>query len=213
VDYLYFGEVFPNVRVRATWEDWLNPDAYEAYTCLVTDALDGEDPLLRDELGNVRYEWRRAAKPVNGAAEKRLIDRKLLAIDQARFLPRDIQTNEPVIMHRGGVRWNAYRNCWIMIATQVGGTSHLGEVWYAEAPQPTGPWRRTVKIVTHDQYSFYNPVHHAFFDQDGGRLIYFEGTYTQTFSGNSTATPRYDYNQIMYRLDLSQRRLTGVLRQ
>ena len=45
------------------------------------------------------------------------------------------------------------------------------------------------------------------FDQDGGRLIYFEGTYTHTFSGNDNATPRYDYNQIMYRLDLADPRL------
>jgi hypothetical protein len=38
-------------------------------------------------------------------------------------------------------------------------------------------------------------------------VIYFEGTYTQTFSGNPEATPRYDYNQIMYRLDLDDPRL------
>ncbi len=44
----------------------------------------------------------------------------------------------------------------------------------------------------------------------GGRLIYFEGTYTQTFSGNPVATPRYDYNQIMYRLDLADPRLEAV---
>ncbi len=56
-----------------------------------------------------------------------------------------------------------------MIAVQQGGSSLLGEVWYAEAPQPTGPWRRAKKIVTHDRYSFYNPVQHPFFDQDGGR--------------------------------------------
>jgi len=57
--------------------------------------------------------------------------------------------------------------------------------------------------VTHNHYSFYNPVQDAFFDQDGGRIIYFEGTYTGTFSRNEDFTPRYDYNQIMYRLDLS----------
>ena len=45
------------------------------------------------------------------------------------------------------------------------------------------------------------------FDKDGGRVIYFEGTYTHTFSGNPEPTPRYDYNQIMYRLDLADPRL------
>jgi hypothetical protein len=54
----------------------------------------------------------------------------------------------------------------------------------------------------------YNPKQHPYFDQDGGRTIYFEGTYTQAFSGSEeTATPRYDYNQIMYRLDLGDPRL------
>jgi hypothetical protein len=64
-----------------------------------------------------------------------------------------------------------------------------------------------VKVVTHDKYSFYNPKHHPMFDQNDGRTIYFEGTYTHSFSGNPEQTPRYDYNQIMYRLDLSDARL------
>ena len=34
-----------------------------------------------------------------------------------------------------------------------------------------------------------------------------EGTYTNTFSGNPCQTPRYEYNQIMYRVDLSDERL------
>jgi hypothetical protein len=65
-----------------------------------------------------------------------------------------------------------------------------------------------VKVASHEKYSFYNPKQHPMFDQDGGRRIYFEGTYTHTFSsGPETATPRYDYNQLMYRLDLSDPRL------
>jgi hypothetical protein len=58
-----------------------------------------------------------------------------------------------------------------------------------------------VKIVTHDKQSFYNPCHHVFFDADGGRTIYFEGTYTNSFT-SAPATPRYEYNQILYRLNL-----------
>lgn len=45
------------------------------------------------------------------------------------------------------------------------------------------------------------------FDQEGGRIIDFEGTYTATFSGNKDPTPRYDYNQVMYQLDLTDKRL------
>jgi hypothetical protein len=88
----------------------------------------------------------------------------------------------------------------------------LGEVSYAEADAPTGPWTTARKIVTHDKYSFYNPKQHPYFDQEGGRIIYFEGTYTKTFSGNEQGTPRYDYNQIMYRLDLSDPRLAAAQR-
>jgi hypothetical protein len=49
----------------------------------------------------------------------------------------------------------------------------------------------------------------VFFDQNDGRTIYFEGTYCNTFT-TSPATPRYNYNQLMYRLDLGQKRLTEI---
>ncbi|HEY3281595.1 MAG TPA: hypothetical protein VGN26_04925, partial [Armatimonadota bacterium] len=73
---------------------------------------------------------------------------------------------------------------------------------------PVGPWVYARKVVTHNKYSFYNPKQHPEFDEEGGRRIYFEGTYTFTFSGSEeAATPRYDYNQMMYRLDLADPRL------
>lgn len=46
--------------------------------------------------------------------------------------------------------------------------------------------------------------------QQGGRFVYFEGTYTNTFTSNREKTPRYDYNQIMYRLDLADNRLKAI---
>ena len=61
--------------------------------------------------------------------------------------------------------------------------------------------------MKYDHYSMYNVAHHPFFDQDNGRLIYFEGTYTREFSDAPAATPRYNYNQLMYRLDLADPRL------
>src|SRR6185436_14141225 len=115
---------------------------------------------------------------------------------------QDIDTGKPVLTGSGSVCWNAYRKRWVMIAVQTFGSSMLGEVWYAEADTPLGPWVYARKVVTHEKYSFYNPKQHPFFTNDGGRVLFFEGTYTHTFSGNSDATPRYDYNQVMYRLDL-----------
>jgi hypothetical protein len=95
-----------------------------------------------------------------------------------------------------------------MIAGQLDGkSSFLGEVWYSEAKQPTGPFATAVKIVTHDKQSFYNVCHHDFLDRDGGRFLHLEGTYTHDFSGNPERTPRYNYNQVLYRLDLADPRL------
>jgi hypothetical protein len=88
-----------------------------------------------------------------------------------------------------------------------GGPSFLGECWYAEADRPEGPWAYAVKVVTHDKQDFYNPKQHPMFDADGGRTIYFEGTYTNSFSGNPHKTPRYEYNQMMYKLDLADERV------
>jgi hypothetical protein len=124
---------------------------------------------------------------------------------------KDVETGKSVKPHGGAVRWNEHLQKWIAVFVEAGGSSsYLGEVWFAAAPDPTGPWVKARKIVTHDKYSFYNPALHGFFDQAGGRYVYFEGTYTHTFSGNPDRTPRYDYNQVMYRLDLDDERLSNV---
>jgi len=102
------------------------------------------------------------------------------------------------------VAWNGYRQKWVMIAVQIGGTSMLGEVWYSEADRPEGPWPWARKVATHNDYSFYNPRQPPYDEEAGGRVIYFEGTYTDTFSGAKFPTPRYNYNQVMYRLDLAE---------
>jgi hypothetical protein len=83
-------------------------------------------------------------------------------------------------------------------------------VWYTEADQPTGPWGRAVKILSHDNYTFYNPRLHLEFTPEGKSSLYFEGTYTVLFSKNNAPTPKYDYNQILYRLDLDDPALDAV---
>ena len=91
---------------------------------------------------------------------------------------------------------------------QAGGKpSALGELWYAEAKSPFGPWGRAVKVLSHENYTFYNPRLHPELTPEGSPILLFEGTYTHSFSGTEHRTPRYDYNQIMYRLDLDDERL------
>ena len=209
-DWWLFGEVVLNARIPARFEALTNAASYEAWTCL-SPAADGAKATVRRRAdGRPDFAWTTNAPPLTPAGEARLRQAGQITAAEAQFQPTDAATGQPVELHRSSVRWNAHRQRWVMIACQRGGTSYLGEIWYLEAPAPTGPWRRAVKIVTHANYSFYNPVQHAFFDQDGGRLIYFEGTYTSTFANHPEPTPRYDYNQILYRLDLHDPRLAGA---
>lgn len=209
--YICFANPFPFVRVPARAESFLDPAQYEAYTCLTTGDDPMQAPIDRDSAGRARYAWRRGGKPLDAETHNKLIKSGRLTPEEAAVDVRDAQTGKSILLHSGSVAWNEYRRRYVLIAVEsFGRPSFLGEVWYAESPAPLGPWRRAVKIVTHDRYSFYNPKQHPYFAQDGGRYLYFEGTYTASFSGQNCKTPRYDYNQIMYRLDLDDERLTAA---
>lgn len=110
---------------------------------------------------------------------------------------------KPIVPHTGSIAWNEFRQRWVTVFMQsFGKPSSFGELWYAESPSPTGPWGPAIKILSHNNYTFYNPrLHPEFSDQDP-RVLIFEGTYTQQFADHPQPTPRYDYNQILYRLDL-----------
>lgn len=114
-------------------------------------------------------------------------------------------SGESVEPHGGHIAWHPWSKKWLMLFTQkAGGSSFLGEMWLAESPAPTGPWTNARKVATHDNYTFYNPVLHPEFFRDNSPLVTFEGTYTATFSNNKQPTPRWDYNQVLYQLDLSK---------
>ncbi len=108
-----------------------------------------------------------------------------------------------VTPHTGVIGFHPWRQRWVTVFMQRHGKpSALGEIWYAEADQPTGPWGTAVKILSHENYTFYNPCLHLDWTPAGKPWLYFEGTYTTLFTDNQAPTPRYDYNQILYRLDL-----------
>ncbi len=120
---------------------------------------------------------------------------------QAEVAVRD--GGEPIRPHRGSIAWNAYRKKWVAVFTQFGGKpSGFGEIWYAEADAPCGPWGGAVKVVTHANYTFYNPHLHPEFTPADSPVLLFEGTFTYTFADHAVASPRHDYNQVLYRLDL-----------
>ncbi len=113
-----------------------------------------------------------------------------------------------VKLHTGSIAWNAYRQRWVTVFMEkLGKPSAFGELWYAEAKEPTGPWGKAVKILTHESYTFYNPRLHPEFTPTNSPILLFEGTYTMQFADRPPPTPRYDYNQILYRLDLDDPKL------
>ncbi len=206
--YVYFANPFPLVRVPADPDAMADPERYEGYTGLVAGTTLDDHQLDRGSDGELRFRWKSQTPPLDQRQQNELIEAGLMEPHESRLGLRDPETGREVLAHRGTTVWNPYRQRWVaIICEQMGESSLLGEIWFAEAKTPLGPWIFAKKILTHDRYSFYNPRHHPFFDEEGGKIIYFEGTYTRTFSGTRTPTPRYDYNQIMYRLDLSDPRL------
>jgi hypothetical protein len=198
--YWYFTVPFPaavRMRVKSTWKDATDPNRYEVFTA-----------LGQNRTQTASYRWVPFGTLLKGFASRSQAQ-EALSKEWKSFCLYDIESGKSVKPHNGSVYWNNWRNKWIMIFHQAGGDkSYLGEVWYAEADTPVGPWAYARKIMTHTQYSFYNPKQHPYFDKDNRRIIYFEGTYTYMFSGDEKqATPRYEYNQIMCRLDLTDPRL------
>ena len=208
-DYIYYPPAWPNVRVKADVASLMDPDSFEGFTCLKEGCkFDGTaEQLDRAPDGSLRYSWKTKTSPIGPRELNKLAEAGHIKPEEgwARF--RETETGAFIGSQHNTVNWNAYRERWIMITGQAGGTSPLGEILYAEGDTPLGPWVYTQKIVTHDNYSFYNPCHHPHSDKDGGRVIYFEGTYTRSFTTNPVGTPRYNYNQIMYKMDLEDPRL------
>jgi hypothetical protein len=220
-EYFYFPTPYPAVRVPATWGAVQDLSQYEGFTCLKPGTRYDKQspPIERDANGRLVWAWKRNTPPLDSKQLKELVDGAHAQREEVPFRLQDADTGKPILLHGGSVAWNDFRKKWVMIALQGMGDSLVGEIWYAEADQPEGPWENARKVVTHVmetgatlgtvavKMDFYNPKHHPFFDQQGGRIVYFEGTYTHSFSGFPVATPRYEYNQVMYRLDLADPRL------
>lgn len=212
-EYIYFATPYPMLRVPAKWDAIFDHTQYEAWTCLEEGAdFDQKNPrLTRTSEGKLDYAWRKDTALV-GAEQQRQLERSgHIQPGEGWIQTLDIDQGRKIVLHRGSVRWNDFLKRWVMIANEIyGEPSNLGEVYLLTSKSLPGRWEKAKKIVTHDKYTFYNPVHHDFFDQADGKLIYFDGTYTKQFSATKVATPRYDYNTIMYRLDLSDERLESV---
>ncbi len=199
--YVGGGFTFPVARCLASVERIVERQTWEAFTC-----LDSSGKVEHRD-GRPVYRWQSSGPPIEPAVERALVESGQLRIEEARFLPHESDGNR-VVPHGGSVVWNRWRRRWVAVFTgRNTGSTPLGDVWYAEADHPTGPWRRAVRVATHSDHSFYNPVVHPFLNSDNGRVIWFEGTFTKMFTRRDQALPRHEYNQVLYRVDLADRRL------
>ena len=205
LEYLYIFDRYGLERVRADANQIMDPDKYEHYTCLATGSkyTDMNPKVEHDPNNQVVYNWKTDADALSIDQQNKLINSGKLLATEGWFRPFDAVTGKSVPLNPCSVFWNNFRKHWVMIAYEF-----CGGIWFLESDTPTGPWTYARKIVSHDKYDFYNPGQHPIFDQECGRIIYFEGTYTLGFSGTKEGTPLYDYNQMMYRLTLDDERLS-----
>jgi hypothetical protein len=207
VDGAKYYYLYPDVRVPADLKSLADLGRYEVFTCLAGDGRwqGPQTKVDRDVSGHVRYTWKTGADRFQGDRFEELVQAGKLKREEAWSYLLDMDTGRPLTRGLGSVAWNEFRRRWIAFFADKN-----GEAWFSEADTPVGPWGYGRRVVTHGDYNFYNLAHHPFFNQDHGRLVYFEGTYTASFSPAAEKgvwTPRYDYNQLMYRLALDDPRL------
>lgn len=200
---LYLTSEFAFRRVAPEVDSVATAAAYESFTCLQPGSIfDPTNPALdRAADGSLRWGWKRNTDMVDLKRQQTLIDAGHIAAAEGWLHLQDFASGASVVVNRGSIYWNEYRQCWILI-----GGAGVGEIWYAEGDSPVGPWVFVRKVADHDIH-FYNAVHHPFLDQKNGQTIYFEGTYTKAFLQTQDNLPRYEYNQLMYQLSLDDSRL------
>jgi hypothetical protein len=201
--YVYFNE---RVRVEDGFEAASDPKQYETFTCLTDDGN-----VDRDASGNVRWAWRKNRKDLDEKRLEGLVQAGKLRREELPVDLVNVEDGKRVKKGPGSIAWNPYLGKWTEIFQELDGASAAGEIWFATANSPEGPWRAARKVATHfmagNSNDFYNPVQHPELARDGGRVIYFEGTFVNTFSGNPHPTGYYDYNNLMYRVDLGDGRM------
>lgn len=182
------------VRIPATSEALLDLATYERFTPY-EDA--SATVVERDAAGQAVYRWRGGGIPFVTPDDQGLAPAERL---EGHIV--DVTTADAFAVHENGsTDRNEHLGRWTRLVIP---TWALGETWLAISDTPMGPWVYATRVVVHEQYSFYNPRHHRELDEDHGRRMRFDATYTNSFSGNPDRTPRYDYNQVMMAVDVDR---------
>jgi hypothetical protein len=182
------------VRIPASSEALLDLATYERFSPY-EDA--GRATVERDAAGWVVYRWRGGGIPFVTPADDGLAPAERL---EGHIV--DAATATAVAVHENGsTDRNEHLGRWTRLVIPHWA---LGETWLSISDTPMGPWVYATRVVSHQQYSFYNPRHHRELDEDHGRRMRFDATYTNLFSGNPDRTSRYDYNQVMMAVDVDR---------
>ena len=197
-EFYYLNAEFNFCRIAPDLDSVSSPDAFEYFTCILDQPGEESVRINRTSDGEIKYSWRRRSAAFSPQKQAQLLEQGLLKNREKLFNPTDVISGRPVEISRGSINWNPYRQRWILINGKQ-------DIWYSEADSPIGPWVYFTKVATHHHY-YYNPVHHPFLDEDEGRRIFFEGTFTKFFS-TEPSVPRYEYNQLLYGIDLEDPRV------
>lgn len=194
-EYYYLTGEFNFQRVVPQLDSLSTPNAYESFSCLKQGTKFDLDNLQldRNKNGELVYGWKKNTGFIDIHRQAQLITSGKIGASEALIQLEDIENGEKADIGRGSIFWNEYRKKWILI-------SGSKDIWYSEADTSVGPWVYARKAAEHQSF-FYNPVHHPFLDQKGGAELFFEGTFTKFFS-KEEVVPRYDYNQMFYKLSL-----------
>jgi hypothetical protein len=195
--YAYYAN---RLRIEAQAEAFFDPDGYERFTPYA--AGQSKAQLTADNAPD--YAWRAGGTP---ATTEKLAQDGFGAEQSLDGHLTKLSDGKPLDLVGVTTTYHAYRNRFLLAGQQrFGTTSALGDIWQAEADTPLGPWVYATQLISHDQYTFYNCLYHP--EMARGPFAYLEGTYTATYSGAKELTPRYDYNQLLYRIDLSRPELS-----
>jgi hypothetical protein len=157
------------------------------------------------------------APPLTQSTEAALAQAGTIRPSERRTVVCD-QHGAELALAGGSVHWNAYRSKYVAIvgakllsaATTGAGSpspsppSVDGEIYYAEGDTLTSGWSNATLVITHAEsgYSCYNPFHIPQLDANGGARIFITCTMTNSFSRNAHKEPKYDYNNMVFALDL-----------
>lgn len=182
------------VRIPATSEALLDLASYERFSPYE----DAEAATVeRDAAGRAVYRWRGGGIPFVTPEDEGLAPAERL---EGHIV--DVESADAFEVHgNGSTDRNEHLGRWTRLVIPLWA---LGETWLAISDTPMGPWVYATRVVTHEQYTFYNPRHHRELDEGHGQRMRFDATYTNSFSGNPDRTPRYDYNQVMMAVDVDR---------